>query len=151
MQLLKKISPKTVMGEIPKPVPGTPIALYRVVGIARKLRYVETNLGQSVGFKGDWRAVRFKDHEQFEATEAFFPPVIQGMLEAVLLESDGDGEIKCAFDIGVKHHTVPIGYEYTVTPIVKPKQSTVMGDLIEETTKIKSLPAPDSKPVAAKK
>jgi len=121
-----------------------------VVGIARAMRYVETNLGQSVGFRGDWRAVRFADHEQFEATEAFFPSMIQGMLQAALSDEAG-GEVKCAFDIGVKWHAAAIGYEYTVTPIVKPKSANIMVELLEETAKIKALPAPEPKATTAAK
>src|SRR5271156_2541853 len=103
METVKKISSKTVMGTVPVPADGQQVMLYRVVGIAHKMRYVETNLGQSIGFKGDWRAVRFSDHAQFEANEAFFPKIITDMIEQAIASSEDEHpQIKCAFDIGVK-------------------------------------------------
>lgn len=154
-QLVKKISTKTVMGTVPTPEVGKTVQLFRVVGVARKMRYVETNLGQSVGFRGDWRAVRFSDHEQFEANEAFFPVVIQGLLEAAMQEMEADGEIKCAFDIGVrgvaKKTPASCPYEYSITPLVKPQQTSTMTELLEQTNKQRALPTPTAERPTPKK
>lgn len=144
MQAVKKISSKTVMGTVPVPADGVMIPLYRVVGIAHKMRYVETNLGQSIGFKGDWRAVRFLDHEMFEANEAFFPKIITDMLEqAIAASEDEHPQIKCAFDIGIKGDAKSATkYVYTVTPLVKPVETSGMTELLDQTNKMKALPAP---------
>lgn len=121
MELVKKISTKTVIGKIAKadiPAKGMK-PLYRVVGIAQGTKVGESNYGGFVGFRGNFKATRISDNEVIHSAVAFLPQMATDLLLPAV-ESDQSGMgVQFGFDIGIKAAETATGYEYTVTPLVE--------------------------------
>lgn len=142
IELLSKISPKSVCGKIEKD-PKDKTILFTVFGIASGIQAGESNMGPWECLTGQFEAVRATDGAVFQAGRCFLPSVahnpIAGKLKAL---ADDDGKaVRFALQVGIKPSDSPVGYEYTVLPVLNPVEDDAMADL----RKI-ALLAPDSKP-----
>ena len=95
----------------------------RVVGVARGSENITSQYGDSIKFLGDFRAINIQTGEVFNAGNVFLPNIaesyVYNALEAVK-HAEGFSGLELAFDIGVKPASTPMGYEYTVKPLIEP-------------------------------
>jgi len=152
-ELLKKISAKTVLGgKIEKPEKAA--HLFRVVGVVTGLAVGTSNFGEWVAFKGEFRVVRH-DGAEFYGVKLFLPDPAQTLLVTAFktMGADSGAHIEVALDIGIKPSDVPIGYEYTATPLVEVKTSDPLTALLArvEGKSAPALPAPKVKTEAPRK
>lgn len=145
VNLQKKISPATVIGKFKKPKkldgtnpdgspkyvaygeeeiwPDTP--LYAVMGVTHDIKTGTGDNGPWVAFLGAFEAVRYSDGERFQGGQCFVPRAVEDMMVATLnatrRESGGgpNGAIEFAIEVGVKHSTTQMGYEYFVKNLTK--------------------------------
>jgi len=134
MKILRKITPKTVIGDVKKLANANflnddgevildhpPVMLYRIIGIVSGTDLGKSDFGDYVGFTGEFE-VTDADGAEYYAPKAFFPKPIQGLLQASLGSSDGD--IEAAFVVFIAPSSNAIGYEYSVSPLIEPKPSS---------------------------
>jgi hypothetical protein len=125
MQLVGKLSVKTVVGsvptigvEVPKMQAGQPVIkegvtvmetvqrgvkqnLMRVFGQCDKTKPIVTNFGESTEFQGQFEATNALTGEVFRSTKLFLPPLVEGLVkeqvEGALLAAE-----KAAAEAGTK-------------------------------------------------
>jgi hypothetical protein len=162
MQLVKKLSAKSVIGnilalfprettvvdgkEIKKIVLGTEIDLLRVIGVARGIKRGTTNFGEWTAFKGQFEGVRLDDGEIFRSSDLFLPEVATDMLVPVVMEHGEEG-VQFAFTIGaraVADRAAPeiVKYEFICKPLVEVSQTDPL-EAFKNT--LPALPAPKAK------
>jgi len=126
--LIGKISVAKVFGKLDrKDLPkGT---IMRVVGIANGVRTGTSNFGAWEAVRGDFYAVNLLTGEEFRSGQCFMPNTAISLVTGALAGSP-DG-VEFAFDFGVKANDSTVGYEYTVKPVVKAKESEAMTSLLE--------------------
>lgn len=128
--LLSKISVAKCHGKISRDaLPTGPIL--RVGGIATgtKSGPDKNRPGETwTALTGDFIAIDTVTGEEYRAGVCFLPTVGQNLVLGALGGSP-DG-VEFGFDIGVKKADNPVGYEYTVKPVVKAKESQVMLNLM---------------------
>ena len=155
VELLRKISSKTVIGKVAKPKKQTP--LFHVYGIAHKVRSGNSDMGPWTALIGRFEAVRISDGQSYAAPQCFLPEPMSSMIAEQLLMTedvvDADGKsvtdadgvqrtknlvdsIRFSLEIGVKKSDSPVGYEYTTKPHLDPSEQDALADLR------KLLPAP---------
>lgn len=108
-------------------------AILRVAGIATGTKTGTSNYGPWTALTGDFYAVNLESGEEFRAGKAFLPSTALGLVEGAL--SDSPEGVEFAFDFGVKAAENAIGYEYTVKPVVKAKESDRMAQLLAQVQK----------------
>jgi hypothetical protein len=118
--LVSKLSSKTLCGKISAPPSGSAY-LYRIVGIAEKTSTGETTFGSFTCFHGSFRGSTI-DHDTgevktYRSGKCFLPDIATSLLSAAV-DANGGG-VEFAFDIGIKKADNPMGYEYTVVPIIE--------------------------------
>jgi hypothetical protein len=126
MSLLKKITAKTVLGDVKKIAFGDDKQLekgfpaMRVLGVVRNVQTGTSDYGDWVKFKGSFKATNLLTGEEFNSSALMLPEVASDLLDTAIQSVGDDFEsIECAFDIGLKGADTSIGYEYTVTPLVE--------------------------------
>ena len=120
MQLVGKLSVKTVVGavptigvEVPKMHAGQPVIvdgktvmetvqrgvkqnLMRVFGQCDKTKPIVTNFGESTEFQGQFEATNALTGEVFRSTKLFLPPLVEGLVkeqvEAAILDAQKRAE-----------------------------------------------------------
>lgn len=132
--LIKKVSIKSVFGDIKKSVeriPGdetnpvkTPIM--RMVGTVIGFKTGTSDYGDWIGFKGDFVAVNLQDGKAFRGGQAFLPEVASNLVQAAIMDTDDDISITVAFDIFVQRADNPTGFEYTAKPLMPVAESDPM-------------------------
>lgn len=147
MEILSKITLKTI-GCQPKPNKVTAASpLATIYGMATDYKIGTSNFGEFTKFKGDFRAVRIVDGEEFRSGSLLLPPTLADMLRVAVSQAKDTG-VQFAVELGVKPSDVPIGYEYSVRPLVNTDQADPLAALAEQVRK--ALPAPkaekDDKP-----
>lgn len=137
MNLVKKITPKGVCGDIKKRVLALAkdgeianeqkIYLFRVVGKANRFDVKMTDLGESVALKGMFKATN-ADGEEFRAGVCYLPDTAS---EAVAGALNGENEsVEFAFDISVITDDSAItGYVYEVKPLIEPTEDDALNRL----------------------
>jgi len=149
MELISKISTKTVYGSVNAKTPEDASvkkhkgALYRVFGIANDVRHGESTYGTYTEFRGDFRAVNMHTGVEFGAGKCFLPTIASNLLEGQF--SDDMSSVQFAFDIGVKASEQQAGFEYTVTPLVKPAEGDPLSGLANSLPALPKIPAPKKK------
>ena len=126
--LIKKISPKTVCGDIKKIVANVadkdgqfkPFTLYTVFGVAIGIQTGSSDMGEWMAFKGDFEAHNADTGEIFRAPKCFINEPAQSMIEAALAEND---TVEMAFDVKVAPDNNAYGYTYTVAPRIQPQEN----------------------------
>jgi hypothetical protein len=151
MEMLRKLSTKTIMGKLEKPETGTEIFLYRVWGMATRFKSMETDKGISIGLIGRFRAKR-SDGKEFEAGTLWLPLFLAESISGTLA-SDSVNEVQFAYDCyvaGVEPEESPIGYMYYFRPVLEPEKENDPLSLMEQSF-TKALPAPETDKKKAKK
>jgi hypothetical protein len=119
--ILRKISPKTVMGEMTKPTQET--WLYRVFGtvVSAEIDSKNSAFGEYARLIGEFQAIRFDTGEQFSSGECFLVAGIGEMIAARLAKNADGGEtpsaINIVFDIGYRpdnRKNSQTGYEFMI-------------------------------------
>ncbi len=142
MQLIKKLSSKSIMGAVKKiamstfflendieksnPEAPSQIAMYKLYGICNGIKTGESDNGEWVSFEGDFKAVRVDNNEEFRAPRAFISEPAAGMMRAALEENDS---IELAFEVSIVPATNAYGYEYRTNPIFEVAESQPLLDL----------------------
>lgn len=131
LNIVKKLSTKTIVGDVaPSKILKEGTALYRIYGIVRGIKTGQTQYGEFTGFRGDFRAINLETKEQFAGAVAYLPPVAQDL---VLGSYDGKAALQFAFEIGIKENLkVPMKYEYTCEPLMKPQENDIMRQIEAE-------------------
>lgn len=118
--LVSKISSKTLCGKIAAPKTGK-VSLYRVFGIAEKTSRGETTFGAFTCFHGSFKAAVIDKEtgevKTYRSGKCFLPDIAGNLLSAAV--DANEGGVEFAFDIGVKPAENPMGYEYTVVPVIE--------------------------------
>lgn len=119
MNLLAKISVKNVCGKVDtiKAADGVR-PLMRVYGEAQSFEPVATAYGDSLRFRGDFRAINLQTSEKFGAAQCFLPATIEGVIAAAISRGDANS-VEFAFDIGVKWSEKVVGYEYVCNTLIE--------------------------------
>jgi len=133
IELISKISTKTVAGTVSKPKEGESAVLYRVLGIANGIKSGESTYGEFTAFTGNFKAINLETGKVYQSGKVFLPSIAQTMLEGALSDANTDS-VEFAFDIGVKHAANAIGYEYTVTPLVAASDNDPLSALESKVT-----------------
>lgn len=140
VNLLKKMSAKTIIGKIEPPEKQTD--LFAIYGVATGTKTGSSTFGDWLAFIGDFEGVHMESGEVNRSPVCFLPEPAQGMLEAALLKNENGVEF--SFIIGVKpNKTSTTGYEYTVKPVVASKQNDALEKL--RTATVQALPPPVEK------
>lgn len=140
-EIIKKISAKTVCGKIKQEVLGKDgddqdvigfreRSLMRVIGVATGVRTGTTNFGEFVAFRGQFQATDLSTGKEFRSSQCFLPDDVTGMIHAQLASGDTKA-VEFAFDIGIRpRDDLPIGYEYTSKPLLKPSENDPLTNLL---------------------
>lgn len=151
VEMLRKISAKTVCGKLPKPEKATP--LFHLMGVCTGLRTGQSGYGEFVEFSGQFEALNCRPGDEnynvrFISTRCFMPEPVESQLRMLLTNSaaQNSGEMKpvqFAFTVGYKPQSSDkpggAGYEYTVRSIVAPDSADLLAEL---RSKMPALPAP---------
>jgi len=136
---LNKISVKSVFGAVPVK-PGTdedgkhfvrleaPIILMRVIGQASGYEIKTSEYGESLKFKGMFKAYNLDTGEIFSSAACFLPSIVEGQLGEILAKMDG-GAVEFAFDVGAVPAGNAHGYEYRVQPLIAAAESPVLASI----------------------
>ena len=143
MELLSKITVKTVGCQPKKGSIEVAKALFTVYGIARGYKMGVSNFGEFITFKGDIEAKNQETGEVYRSSNLILPNLISGMLQGAI-DGSPDSDIEVALIVGVKPSDTPMGYEYTIKPLMEMKEAdslVALRALVND--KLKALPAPD--------
>jgi len=141
-KLLKKMTPKTIMGERPK-VGDEPKQLFTIYGVASGVRKGESNYGPWTMLTGRFEAAR--DGQDYISGECALPNPLHNMI-IESLRHDEHGEVKavefaCNVIIAPRPDTA-IGYEYFAEPIVEQTENDPLSSLRARVTARLAIPAP---------
>lgn len=144
IQFVKKITTKNVIGdkkvilEAAEKGKGKTVALYRVIGSIAKMSTKTTDFGESMKFEGTIEATLIDGSASFRSGVLFLPSPLDTMLAGQIAEVES-GTVEFAAEIGVKTNDTPIGYEYTVKPLLDTGAADPLAGLRES---VAALPAP---------
>jgi len=141
--LIKKISPKTVVGS--PAVPEKAVALFTVIGIASGVKTGPSPYGEYVALTGQFEATNLETGEMYAAPVCFLPDPLQGMIVAKLRTPDSDGNlvtVQFGVEVGIKPAKTATGYEYSVRELVEADRNDPLADLRKA---LPALPKPDAK------
>lgn len=156
MNIIKKISTKTVYGEVKRSelyeAKGQRIDLYDVFGIAKGVKSGESNYGDWHALTGSFRAVNVETGEEFQAGTLFLPGVGHDLIAGLI----GDAEaVEFALRVSVAaDDTSQIGYAYHVTPLIEPTEGDPLSKLqaqVQESRKALEAPKGNARQSARKK
>jgi hypothetical protein len=140
MQLIKKISTKTVLGKRPDvPEGDKAVFLWDLIGIANGSKHGESANGPYTGLTGQFQAINRLTGEVYRSGIAY-PPAVA--LDMVLGQLGPEVQsVQFAFSIGVKKDgQAATGYVYVAEPLVNVSENDPLEALIG---KVKhALPAP---------
>jgi hypothetical protein len=132
MQLIKKLSSKSIIGNVkkiameefylkndtekPNPEAKSELSLYTIYGVCSGIKTGETDNGEWVSFEGEFKATRDSDNEVFRAPRAFLSEPACGMLQAALESGD---TVELAFNVSIVPANNAYGYEYRCSPLLE--------------------------------
>ncbi|HEY6018368.1 MAG TPA: hypothetical protein VIY48_00250 [Candidatus Paceibacterota bacterium] len=147
--LLNKISVATVYGRIktiikevdgePKKMLEAPVMVMRVIGHATGYEVKSSQYGDSLAFKGTFKATNLETGEISHSGQCFLPNVMADQLGSVLDQVDSGAEF--AVDVAAVPANNVFGYEYRVKPLLEVKESPILAAL-EARIEAPALPAP---------
>ena len=141
--LIKKISRKTVVGDVSPPEKATD--LYTIMGIANGVKTGSSMYGEWLALTGQFEASNLETGEVFAAPVAFLPEPLNGLIAAKVRTPGEDGKgvsVKFAVMVGVKPAKNQFGLEYTVRELVDVKENDPLADLRQA---LPALPKPAAK------
>ena len=145
VQLIRKLSPKTVIGgRIKAPEKATP--LYVVIGQAHGTKTGNSDNGPWVAFLGSFEATRASDGQRFQSGQCFVPKAIEDLLVSAMKagqKDDASASVEFAIEVGIKPADTTIGYEYTIKNLVKTSNADPLALLRSKVAGM--LPAPAAK------
>lgn len=164
--ILRKMSPKTVMGKIKRPFPGDPgdmtadppvppkpadpeRDLYVVMGQTNGLVTGDSDNGPWVAFKGWFESARCDTGEIAQSALCFVPKAFEELLvNAVKAQQSGDGsamvEFACKISI-VPSEKAAVGYEFRCRNLIKVQSGDplkALRDTLRGAGSLPALPAP---------
>lgn len=145
MQIVNKITMKVVMGRDVKEcvIKDDQIDLMQVVGVATKKEVFKSTFGGEVSESwcifGEVKAKNLETGEMFYSPSRCFLPPLAADLIAAQMDLTAQNSVRWAFVLGVKFSKAPIGYEYTVKPLLKPAENNALDNIEKE---INALPSP---------
>jgi hypothetical protein len=140
-ELVRKISPKTVIGKVRAPEKAGP--LYVVIGNTHGVKHGTGDNGPWVAFLGSFEATRLADGKVFQAGQCFVPKAVEDLLVSAVTQAqkgDESATVEFAIEVGIKPAENVIGYEYTVKNLVKPSGADPLLALRQRV--LAALPAP---------
>ena len=118
MKIIKKISTKTVVGNINAkmlPEDGSIRELYQVIGIASAVQGGESNYGAWQCLSGRFRAANLETGDGVGSMKAFLPTIAHDLVAPQIVEG---AQVEFALIIGARRSdSSPAGYEYTAEPV----------------------------------
>lgn len=136
LKMLKKLTPKTVMGDAIKK-PEKPTYLFTIYGVANRVRKGESQYGPWTMLMGTFEATR--DGVRYVSNECSLPEPLHGMIcDAVATE--GAGEVQFAVNVILTPNDRPggTGYEYFAESVVEATENDILSALREQvSTKLK--------------
>lgn len=164
VMMIRKISPKTVMGKvvIPLKADGKPYVnedgeptkfpytvLYHVFGMAHGTKTGTSDNGPFCAFLGSFEAVRAKDGQRYQSGQCFVPKAIEDLLVSAMKagqKEDSTASVEFAIEVGIEFAQTSIGYAYVVKNLVKTKNADPLADLrarlAQQHPTLAALPAP---------
>lgn len=138
MALIKKLSVKTVVGNVKKMVASEaitkPTAVMRMFGVATRTQTGEGDNGPYVAFIGQFKAINLLDGTEYTSGKAFLPDVASDLLEGALA-SEGANGAEFAFDIlVVPDESSAPGYVYQAESLIKPSEDDTLARLEKAVT-----------------
>lgn len=148
--LVKKITVKTVCGQLAKP--ETNKLIMRIFGQATGVKPGQSNLGEYVALIGSFEAVKLETGEIYRSGRAILPPLVSDLITGKMT---GD-TTQFAFDVGIKPSASPVGYDYYCVSLIPSGDtdplSTLKKQIEAKTAAPGPAPAPGPvKPAAAPK
>jgi hypothetical protein len=149
--VVRKITPKIIMGSKPKLIDNKKTDLCSIAGIASSLKTTPTNFGESTCFIGEFIAVNLQTGEVFKSNRAYFPKLIE---EEMTGPVNAKENVEFAFRLSIlpdeKSNT---GYVYYNEPVHKIQDSDQLKSLAEKIGVVMGpsnpqLPAPEVKETA---
>ncbi len=135
MALIKKISVKTVAGNIKKLIAAQPegeekpIPFMRVYGVATRAEIGESDYGVWKAFIGQFKAVNLLDGVEYSSGKLFLPDVAGDLLEGALGASETNS-VEFGFDlIAVPDEASTIGYVYQAESLIEPAKDDTFSRL----------------------
>lgn len=139
MQIVSKISPKSVCGELKGTLENLgkqELDVMRVIGITKKKEAFTGQFGVSWRLQGEFKALNLTTKEEYYSPECFLPGLAESLITNQM-DDAGENAIQFAFIIGIKAADNKVGYEFTVKPLIKPAENSALA-MIEKNL----LPAP---------
>jgi len=135
MALIKKISVKTVAGNIKKLIAAQPegeekpVPFMRVYGVATRVETGESDYGVWKAFIGQFKAVNLLDGVEYSSGKLFLPDVAGDLLEGALGASE-TSSVEFGFDlIAVPDTESNVGYVYQAEPLIEPAKDDTFSRL----------------------
>lgn len=132
MEMLRKLTIRTCGFDVAtvKMALGTEqsVSLLRIAGIAQEGQPGQTDKGEYLKLKGEFRAVNMVTGEIFEAATAILPSFVTDRIATALKA----GPVEFALEVGVKADPTSVtGYQYTAAPLVDAKPSDRLAGLLQ--------------------
>jgi hypothetical protein len=149
LNLKKKISVKTVLGNIKDRIPtyvedgkNPPTYLMRVVGMVTGIKTGNSTYGDWVGYTGSFQATDLATGEIYRGIMLHVPAALDGVLRPVAEKAASEGQtVNVAVDIGAHATKSAVGYEYDVKPLIKMDVAAdPLSLLVNEVNEAKPLP-----------
>ncbi len=135
MALIKKISVKTVAGNIKKMIAAQPegeekpIPFMRVYGVATSVETGESDYGAWKAFIGQFKAINLLDGTEYNSGKLFLPNVAGDLLDGSLGASEINN-VEFGFDlIAVPDSESTVGYVYEAEPLIEPAKDDTFSRL----------------------
>jgi len=135
MALIKKISVKTVAGNVKKMIAAQAegkaksIPVMRVYGVATRMLTGEGDNGSWVAFIGQFKAVNLLDGVEYTSGKLFLPDVASDLLEGALGAAETNS-VEFGFDvIVVPDESSGTGYVYQAEPLIEPEKDDTFSRL----------------------
>lgn len=127
VEFLKKITVKGVCGAIDTK-PEKAAAIMTVYGLANEAKADRSDYGDYVRFGGSFEAVDMNSGKAYRSGRMILPGIAEGLL-AGALSQDNTESVQFALEIGIKPSKSPVGYDYTVKPLVEVGENDPLADL----------------------
>jgi hypothetical protein len=129
---LKKLTVANVVGK-PKQawVQDGAVDLFTVYGLCRSYQEESTSYGPYLRFKGDFKAID-SHRRQYRGAAMILPKAAEDMLANMVLsakEVSGQAYVEFGLVIGMTPSDAPIGYEFTVRPLIQEQDSDPLAAL----------------------